>query len=52
MSWLYLSNPCALSYYPLHTGVAGAAGARPSPRPLFEREQTKLQNPDENESRE
>jgi hypothetical protein len=33
-------------------GAAGAAGARPSPRPLIKREQTKSQNPDENESRE
>jgi hypothetical protein len=35
MSRLYLSNPCASSYYPLHTVLTGAAGARLSLRPLF-----------------
>ncbi len=52
MSWLYLSNPCASSTTPIAHGAAGAAGARLSLRPLLGREQTKLQNPDENVSRE
>ena len=38
MSWLYLSNPCALFYLPIAHGAAGAAGARPSLRPLHKRE--------------
>src|SRR4051794_20958372 len=36
MSWLYLSKPCAF-LSTLHTELAGAAGARPSLRPLFKR---------------
>ena len=39
MTWLYLSNPCALFCYPLHTVLAGAAGTRLSLRPLLQRAQ-------------
>ena len=46
-----VKSVCVL-YYPFAHGAAGAAGARLSLRPPLKREQTKLQNPDENESRE
>jgi hypothetical protein len=45
MSRLYLSNPCAFSFYPLHTVLRVPAGARPSLRPLFERGPMKLHTP-------
>ena len=47
MSWLYLSNPCAPSYYPLHTAMR----VPPAPgllRALYTRGSTKLQSSGEN----
>ena len=52
MSWPVPVKPVCVPYYPLHTVLAGAASARPSLRPLTKREQTKLQTPGENASRE
>ena len=40
------------SFLPIAHGATGAAGARLSLRPLIEEGATKMQNPDENESRE
>ena len=52
MSRLYLSNPCASSYYPLHT-VLRAQSAPGLPCALWKTEgATKMQNPGKDLSRE